>query len=143
MYRPWVSWHITSLSWYIPQTLYNLDKKVSQSEIFNIFECSGEVHQIYLTTSHFSFKVFVDFQCNNAELLYTFLVQILYTLIKRIPLKCKCWDFRMLGQNSWNSSCRFSKHKSVPLQILHHFSVLWHITPLYFFGSKIMYFRQK
>ena len=42
----------------------------------------------------------------------------------------------MLSQNSPNSSRYFSKHKSVPLQILDHSSVLWHITPLYFFWLK-------
>ena len=34
-------------------------------------------------------------------------------------------------------------HKSVFLQILHHFSVSWNITPLYFFSSDILYFVQK
>ena len=66
------------------------------------------------------------------------------TLIKRSPLKDKFWDIRVLGQNSQNSSFHFWKYKSrVPPQILHHSSVLWHITPLYFFGSNIIYFRQK
>ena len=49
----------------------------------------------------------------------------------------------MFHQNSPNSSIHFSKHKSVPPQILHHFSVLWHIILLPFFGSVIIYFRQK
>ena len=49
-------------------------------------------------------------------------------VVKRSPLKRKFWDFRVLGQNS-------PKHKSVPPQILHHSSVLWHVAPLPFFGS--------
>ena len=52
-----------------------------------------------------------------------FLAQILYTLVKRSPLKCKFWDFPALGQNSPISSC-------------HHSSVLWHMTPPYFFWLK-------
>ena len=59
-------------------------------------------------------------------------------IAKRSPLKCKFWDFRVLD---WvldlpNSSCHFSKYKSVPPQILHHCSVLWHITPRGFFWLK-------
>ena len=74
---------------------------------------------------------------------FTFLAEILYTLVKMIPLKCKFWDFQVLGQNSPNSSCHFSKQKSVTLQIFHHSFVLWHASPLYFFGSNIIYFWQK
>ena len=59
------------------------------------------------------------------------------------PLKCKFWVSWMLGQNSPNFSCHFSNHVSVPLQIWYHSLVLWHITPLYFFASNIIYFRQK
>ena len=39
------------------------------------------------------------------------------------------------GENLLNSSCHFSNHKSVFLKILHHSSVSWKITPLYFFSS--------
>ena len=42
-----------------------------------------------------------------------------------------------------NSSCHFWKHKSFFLQILHQCSVPSKITPLYFFGSNILYFGQK
>ena len=59
------------------------------------------------------------------------------------PLKCKFWDFQVLGQNLPNSSRHISKHKSLRPRILHQSSVLWHITSLYFFGSNIMYFRQR
>ena len=48
--------------------------------------------------------------------------------------------------NSENSECsgkNLPNHKSVFLQILHHFSVSWNITPLYFFSSDILHFVQK
>ena len=51
--------------------------------------------------------------------------------------------FECFGENLPNSSCHFPNHKSVFLQILHHLSVSWKITPLYFFGSNIIYFGQK
>ena len=73
------------------------------------------------------------------------LAQTLYCIltVKNGLSKCKFSDFGVLGQNSPNSLCQFSKHKAVSLQILPHLPVLWHITLLYFFGSNIIYFRQK
>ena len=46
------------------------------------------------------------------------------------------------GENLPYSSCHFPNHRSVFLQILHHSSVSWKITPLYFFRSNIKYFAQ-
>ena len=47
------------------------------------------------------------------------------------------------GENLPYSSCHFPNHKSVFLQILHHSSMSWKITPLYFFSSNNIYFAQK
>ena len=46
--------------------------------------------------------------------------------------KCSC-------KNLPNLSCYFSNDKSVFLQILHHSSVPWKITPLYFSSSNSIY----
>ena len=51
--------------------------------------------------------------------------------------------FNCSGENFPNFSCHFSNHKSVFLRILHHSSVPWKITPLYFFGLDNIYFAQK
>ena len=51
--------------------------------------------------------------------------------------------FEFSGENLPNSSCHFSSNKSVFLQILHHSSMSWKITPLYFFSSNNIYFAQK
>ena len=51
--------------------------------------------------------------------------------------------FNCSGENLLYSSCHFPNHKSVFLQILHHSSVSWKITPLYFFSSNNIYFAQK
>ena len=51
--------------------------------------------------------------------------------------------FKCSDENLPNSSCHFPNHKSVFLQILHHSSVSWKITPLYFFRSNVIYFAQK
>ena len=47
------------------------------------------------------------------------------------------------GENLPYSSCHFPKNKWVFLQVLHHSSVSWKITPLYFFRSNVKYFAQK
>ena len=48
--------------------------------------------------------------------------------------------FNCSGENLAYSSCHFPNHKSVFFQILHHPSVSWKITPLYFFRSNIKHF---
>ena len=51
--------------------------------------------------------------------------------------------FNCYGENSLNFSCHFPNHKSALLQILHHTSESWKITPVYFFSSNIIYFAEK
>ena len=51
--------------------------------------------------------------------------------------------FKCSGENLQNCSCHFPSNKSVFLQILHHSSMSWEITPLYFFSSDNIYFVQK
>ena len=54
----------------------------------------------------------------------------------------KCWDFEIFkcsAQNLKNYSCHFPNYKLVFLQILHHSSLSWKITPLYFFSSTNIY----
>ena len=50
--------------------------------------------------------------------------------------------FKWFGENLPYSSCHFPNHNSVFLQILHHPSVSWKTTPLYFVTSNIKYFSQ-
>ena len=51
--------------------------------------------------------------------------------------------FECSGENLQNSSCHFPSNKSVFLQILHHSSMSWKITSMYFFSSNNIYFAQK
>ena len=51
--------------------------------------------------------------------------------------------FKCSGENLPNSSCHFPRNKPAFLQILHHSSMSWDITPLYFFNSNNIYFAQK
>ena len=74
----------------------------------------------------------------------TFLAQTIYTLLKRSPSKWKFFEtFQCSGQNLSNSLCQFWNDKSIPLQILHPYSISWKITPLCFFSSNNLYFAQK
>ena len=51
--------------------------------------------------------------------------------------------FKCSGENLQNSWCHVLRNKSVFLQILHHSSMSWKITPLFFFSSNNTYFAQK
>ena len=51
--------------------------------------------------------------------------------------------FNCSGENFPIFSCHFLNYKSVFLQILHHSTVSWKITPLYIFSSNIIYFVHK
>ena len=50
--------------------------------------------------------------------------------------------FEFCGQNSPNS-CNFWNNISVFLQTLHHSSVSWDLTSLYFFSLNFIYFQEK
>ena len=60
-----------------------------------------------------------------------------------MPWKYQFYTFKCSDENLLNSSCHFSNHKSVFLQILHDSSVPWKITPLYVFRSNVIYFARK
>ena len=47
-------------------------------------------------------------------------------------------SFKCSGENLSIFSCYFPNHMSVFLQILHHSSESWKITPLYFLGQKLL-----
>ena len=51
--------------------------------------------------------------------------------------------FDCSSQNLSNSSCHFWNNMSIPLQIFHHSSMSWHITPLKILNSYIFCFGQK
>ena len=51
--------------------------------------------------------------------------------------------FECSGENLQNFSSNFPSNKAVFLQILHHSSMSWKITSLYFFSSNNTYFAQK
>ena len=118
-----------------------------QSSNFDTFECSGE--NLPNSSCHFpsNKSVFLQILYHSSMSwkitpLYFFSSNNIYFAQKE-HIKMKIFEtFKCLGQNSSTSSCHFPNHKSVFLQILHHPSVSWKITPLYFFRSNIKYFAQ-
>ena len=52
-------------------------------------------------------------------------------------------NFKCFDENLSNSSCHFSNHKPVFLQVLHGSLVSLKITPQYFFWSNVTYFAKK
>ena len=67
-----------------------------------------------------------------------------FLLWTKVPHKSPNFEiFKCSDENLPNSSCYFSNHKSVFLQILHQCLVSWKITLLLFFSSNIIYFGQK
>ena len=71
-------------------------------------------------------------------------MQTIYTLFKRSPLKWKSLRLSSARVKIFsNFLCQSWNDKSIPPQILYPSSVLWKITPLYFFSSNNIYFAQK
>ena len=63
-----------------------------------------------------------------------------------IKRACQCTIFQTFecsNDSSPNSSCYFWNHKVSFIQILHHCSVSWKITPLYFFKLKLYVLSSK
>ena len=89
------------------------------------------------------YKFCITVQCHERQLLCISLAQTTYTLDKNSPSKWNFWAFECLGENSPNSSCLFWNQRSVFLQTLHHSSVSWNITLLYFVIWIFTCFRQK
>ena len=80
---------------------------------------------------------------SNITPLYFFNSNIIYFAQKE-PIKVKNFEtLEYSGKNLTNSSYQFWNNKSIPLQILHHSSVSWKITPLYVFISNSINFAQK
>ena len=64
--------------------------------------------------------------------------------VQKEHIKRKIFEiFKCSGQNSSNSSCQFWNDKSIPLQILHHSSLSWHILPLWILSTYFPYFGLK
>ena len=96
---------------------------------------------IFQTTNQFFFKFCMTLQWKITTL-YFFRPNVTYFAWKG-PIKVQiCETFECSNQNSPNS-CRFWNSKLVSLHILHHYSVSWDITPLYFLAEILYTFSKR
>ena len=89
---------------FLAQTLYTLFKRSPLKCKFLRFlsawvKIRQIPHVIFESTSQFSFKCCINIQCHQAKLPILFLAQILCTLFKRSPLKCKFLRFLSVQVN--------------------------------------------
>ena len=117
LHQPSVLSNITPQYFFSPKIIYFGQKEPIKVQSFDT--ALVKTHQI----SHVNFETISQFHGSHQSL--------------------NLGTFECSGESLPNSSCHFSNNKSVFLQILHHSSVSWKITPLYFFSSKIIYFGLK
>ena len=106
-----------------------LDKRIpSKFQFLDFQTCSGE--NLLNSSSQFSFKCCISFQCHQAKLPCSFFLTQ-NNFVQKKPIKSASFGvFECPGQNSSNSSCPFWNNKSIPLQIFYHSLVSLLITPL-------------
>ena len=118
-----------------------------QSPNFETSECSGESlpnsSRHFLNRKSVFHQILHDFSVSQKTThLYFFRSNIIY-FERKGPIKMQIFEtFECSGQNS-PTSCHFWNNKSGFIQILHHSSVSWDLTPLYFFSWNLIYFQQK
>ena len=136
--------NIIPLYFFSSNIIYFGQRSPLKSNFFRFSSASVKIYQI----PHVNLKWQVNFS-SNFESFFIFITHNYSINFK--PINFLFWtkgsrqspSFECSGENLPNSSCYFSNHKSVVLQILHHSSVSWNITPLYFVSSNIIYFGHK
>ena len=124
-------------------------KEPIKVQIFRLSTACTKINEIpYViiqATSQFSFKFCITLQCHDTYFLWNFLAETLYALGRKSLSEYNSSDFSVPSWKFTQFLITFL-HKvarSVFIQILHHYSVSWKITPLYFFSSNLIYFGQK
>ena len=122
LYLSWVSWKKTPLYIFSSDSVY-----FAQKELLNL---SNSLCQFWNDESIPLQMLHHSSVSKEITPLYYFSLNNL-CFAQKEPIKVKHFEtFECLRQNLSNSSCQFWNVKSIPLQILHHFLLLWYITPL-------------
>ena len=146
MYPSSLSRKITPLYFFSSNNISFSQKGHIKMKIFETFKCFGKTssnssYQSWKSKS-ISFQIFhhssVSWHITHITLNFKLTPFLLW--IKGSHQSSNFETFKSSGENFPYSSCHFLNHKSVFLQILHHHSVSWKITPLYSFKSNIKYF---
>ena len=144
LYPSSVSWKITSLYFFSSNNIYFAKKEHIKMKVFETFKGSGQNSSNSLSILKWqvnfssNFASFFTVMTHNSSVDFKLILFLLW-----ITGSHQYADFETLncsGENLPYSSCHFPNHKSVFLQILHHPSVSWKITPLHFLRSNIKYF---
>ena len=107
-----VSSNITSLYFFLAQTLYALVKSSLLKCTFLRFssvrlKICHIPNVIFESTSQFSFKCCINIQSHQAKLSYTLFSSNIIYFVKKKPIKVQIFEiFEYSGQNSSNSSCQ-------------------------------------
>ena len=118
-----------------PNNIYLAHKEPIKVKIFETFERSGQnlsnslcqflnksIPLQILYPSSVWWKITSLYFCSSNNIYFS----------QNEHIKLKIFEtFKCSGQNSSKSSCQFWNDKSIPLQVLHHSSFSWHITPLW------------
>ena len=136
-----VSWKITLLYFWKSNNIYFGHKEPIKKILFRLFECSGQILwsscQFLIIRQVSSSSIFGSFftVMTHKSTVNLKLIHFLFWT-KGSYQSSNFGTFECAGESLQNSSCHFPSNNSVFLQILHHSSMSWKITPLYFFSSK-------
>ena len=135
-----MSWKVTPVYFLGSKNIYFAQKDPIRVNIFETFECSGQnlsnsLCQFWNDKS-IPLQILYPYSIPwNITPLYFFSSNNIYFAQKE-HIKMNIFEtFKNSGQNSWNSSCQLWNDKSIPLQVLHHSSLSWQITPLWILSS--------
>ena len=138
-----VSWKITPLYFCSSNNIYKEPIK-KKKLTFRVLRSNFVKFMSILKRQVSSSSIFVSFFIIMTHNSTVNLKLIHFLLWRKGSYQSSNFDtFKCSGENLQSSSCHFPSNKSVFLQILHHSSISWKITPLYFFSSKNTYFAQK
>ena len=135
LYHYSVSWQTTPLYFFSSNNIYFAQKEPNKGQHFWDFQ---ELKSKFVKFLLSILKLQVDSSPNFVYFavswkitpLYFFSSNNIYSAQKE-QIKVKIFEtFKCSGQNSSNSPCQFWIDKSMPLQILHHSSLSWHIITL-------------
>ena len=138
MHQSSMSWEITPLYFFSSNNIYFAQQEPIKVKILETFECSAQnlsnslcqfwsnksITLQILYPSSVSWKITPLYLCSSSNIYF----------VQKEHIKMEIFEtFKCSGQNSSNYLCQFWNDKSIPLQILRHFSLSWHITPLWNF----------
>ena len=117
--------------------IYFLQKKPIKGKIFRLSAARVKVHLIphviFQTKSKFFFEVWIFFQCHVCGILLYSFAETLCAIHKSSTLKCKFSDLPLLALKFTKFFMSFLEPRVKFLRTLHHSSMSWDITLLYFF----------